>query len=58
MSSLGPFMGSFGSGGGAPAAAEAVEEVKEEEAPAVEKTHFDIELSSFEGISKALGRNF
>lgn len=55
MSSLGPFMGAMGGGGGgAPAAqggaeAPAAEEVKEVEA---EKTHFDIELTKFDASAK------
>ena len=54
MASLGPFMGSMGGGGGggAPAQAEAAAEKVEEKEPEVEKTHFDIELSSFDAKSK------
>ena len=52
MASLGPFAmgGGGGGGGGAPVAAAVVEEVKEE--IKVEKTHFDVELSSFDPKSK------
>ena len=55
MSSLGPFMGMMGGGGGGQAAAApAAGEGQAEEAPkeAVEKTHFDIELSKFEASGK------
>ena len=56
MSSLGPFMGSFGGGGGAaPAQADAgASEAKAapEEAAPKEKTHFDIELSKFDPAAK------
>merc|ERR1711957_595091 len=54
MASLGPFaMGGGGGGGGGQqvqASAAAVEEVVEE--VAVEKTHFDVELSSFDAKAK------
>ena len=54
MSSLGPFMGMMGGGGGgAPqgGAAEASAEAPAEEAPK-EKTHFDIELTKFDPATK------
>jgi len=54
MASLGPFVqgggGGGGGGGAAPAQAAAEEAPKEEEK--VEKTHFDVELSSFDPKSK------
>ena len=58
MSSLGPFMGMMGGGAGgvaqaggqAPAAAAKAEE-KKEEAPK-EKTHYDVELTSFDAAQK------
>ena len=50
-SSLGPFMGMMGGGQQQQAApAEVAEAV--EEAPVVEKTHFDIELTSFDPATK------
>lgn len=56
MSSLGPFMGQMGGGGGgggAPAESAGGEAVAaKEEAPAAEKTHFDIELTKFEASGK------
>lgn len=52
MASLGPFMGNMGGGGGggAPAggAAAAGEEAVVEEVKAKDKTHFDVELTSFD----------
>ena len=60
MASVGPFMGMMGGGGAAGGAAtqqaanagasEAAEEVKE--APAAEKTHFDVELVKFDPTGK------
>ena len=55
MASLGPFMGSMGGGGGGAAAPQQSEEEapkEETKEPEVEKTHFDIELSSFDAKSK------
>ena len=55
MSQLGPFqgmMGMGGGGGGAPAAAEAAPAEEKVEEKVEEKTHFDIELTSFEAASK------
>lgn len=53
MAQLGPFMGQMGGGGGAaPVQAEAAEAPKEEEKKEVEKTHYDIELSSYDPKAK------
>ena len=54
MSSLGPFMGSMGGGGGAPAAsgAPAAEEAAPAEEAPKEKTHYDIELTKFDAAGK------
>ena len=54
MSQLGPMMGAMGGGmggGGAPAQAAATEE-KVEKVEEKEKTHYDVELSSFDAASK------
>ena len=53
MSSLGPFMGGMGGGGGGQQQAAApVEEAPKEQEVVVEKTHFDIELTSFDAATK------
>ena len=57
MSQLGPFMGMMG-GGGAPAAGGAApaggqaDAAQEESAEPAEKTHYDVELQSFDAASK------
>lgn len=51
MSQLGPLMGSFG-GGGPVAAGDGDDEEEEEEVEKIEKTSFDVELSSFQPRSK------
>lgn len=53
MSSLGPFMGMMGGGapGGAQQEAQAAPVEVKEEAPK-EKTHYDIELTSFDAATK------
>ena len=56
MSSLGPFMGMMGGGGAAPAqgaaGGQAAPAEAEEEKPAAEKTHFDVELQAFDAATK------
>ena len=53
MSSLGPFMGGMGGGGGGQQQAAApVEEAPKVEEVVAEKTHFDIELTSFDAATK------
>ena len=56
MSQLGPFMGGMGGGGGGAQVSGGAQEAKKEEKKVeevkVEKTHFDVELTSFDAANK------